>query len=338
MQGRLYRSFGDDLKERFGCRVWKVTVAAGFTCPNRDGGRGRGGCIYCNNEGFNPNLRQRLESIHEQVEKGMDLLSKKKRASKFIIYFQPYTNTYASVEDLKNIYDSSLISDDIVGISIGTRPDCVPEEVLDLLESYTGKYMIWLEIGLQSMHDRTLNLINRGHDLATFIDAIIRAKRRRTILLATHIIHGLPGENHEEMMDTVRLVSALGFDGIKFHNLHVMRNTVLERMYREGKVSLLTMEEYVSLVADSLEILPPQTAILRLSGDAPDDILVAPSWCRRKLEIREMINAELKKRRTSQGARYDEKALSMFLEKAMGALRSRPRESRTCIAKAALPL
>ncbi len=304
MEERRYRTFGAYLKERYGCKVSKVTISAGFTCPNRDGSKGSGGCIYCNNAGFNPNLRLQSDIIQQQVRQGIDFFSRKRKARKFIVYFQPYTNTYARLEELKPIYDSALISDDIVGISIGTRPDCIPEEALDLIETYADRYMVWLEIGLQSMHEKTLDLINRGHDLRTFIDAIMRIKQRGKILVCSHIIHGLPGESREEMMQTVRLIASLGIDGIKFHNLHVLKDTPMERMYHDGKVPMLTMEEYCLLIADSLELLPPEMLILRLSGDAPMELLIAPEWCRKKFEIKEKIDSILAARGTRQGSRY----------------------------------
>ncbi len=304
MKERRYRTFGAYLKERYGCKVSKVTISAGFTCPNRDGRKGSEGCIYCNNAGFNPNLRLQADVIQEQVHQGIDFFSRTRKARKFIVYFQPYTNTYAPIEQLKPIYDSALISDDIIGISIGTRPDCIPEEALDLVETYTDRYMVWLEIGLQSMHERTLDLINRGHDLHTFIDAIMRIRRRKKMLVCSHIIHGLPGESREEMMQTVRLIASLGIDGIKFHNLHVLKDTPMERMYHEGKIPMLTMEEYCLLIADSLELLPPEMLILRLSGDAPKDLLIAPEWCSRKFEIQEKIDSILAGRGTKQGSRY----------------------------------
>ncbi len=315
MEEKRYRGFSDYLREKFGTRVQKVTISAGFTCPNRNGQKGVGGCIYCNNEGFNPNLREVEGSIPDQVRKGMNFLSRKYKAKKFILYFQPFTNTYSRVDHLKEIYDEALISDDIVGISIGTRPDCVPEEILDLLDKYAERYMIWLEIGLQSMHDRTLKFINRCHDLDTFLDAIERVKKRDKMLVATHIIHGLPGETREEMLETVRLVAALNLNGIKFHNLHVMKNTKLEKMYRDNEISLLTMEEYVELMADSLELLPPDMVIMRLSGDAPEDVLVAPEWCRKKFEIQEKINRSLENRGTKQGDHFDSEDFSLLLKK-----------------------
>jgi radical SAM protein (TIGR01212 family) len=315
MEDKRYRSFSDYLKERFGTRVQKVTVSAGFTCPNRDGHKGFGGCIYCNNEGFNPNLREVKDSIPEQVRKGMDFLSRKYKAKKFILYFQPFTNTYSRVEHLRKIYDEAIISDDIVGISIGTRPDCVPEEILDLLEEYAERYMIWLEIGLQSMHDRTLKLINRGHDLDTFLQAVERVKRRKAMLICTHIIHGLPGEKRKHMLQTVKLVAGLNLDGIKFHNLHVMKNTTLEKIFRLDGIRLLTMDEYVRIMADSLELLPPEMVILRLSGDAPEEVLVAPEWCRKKFEIQEKINRLLERRGTKQGDNFDDEGFSLLLKK-----------------------
>lgn len=328
MQDKRYRSFSDYLKERFGTRVQKVTVSAGFTCPNRDGHKGVGGCIYCNNEGFNPNLRNVKDSIPEQVKKGMDFLSKKYKAKKFILYFQPFTNTYAEVGHLKEIYDHAFISEDIVGISIGTRPDCVPEEVLDLLEDYSERYMIWLELGLQSMHDRTLKLINRGHDLAAFLDAVERVKQRGKMLICTHIIHGLPGERRSDMLETVKLVAALDLDGIKFHNLHVMKNTELEKMYLDHEVTLQTMDEYVEIIADSLELLPPDMVIVRLSGDAPEDVLVAPEWCRKKFEIQEKINMALKNRGTKQGDKYNGEDGCLLLRRV--SRREHPKDSIDC--------
>jgi radical SAM protein (TIGR01212 family) len=298
-----YVRFADHLRQTFVCRVHKVCIDAGFTCPNRDGTVTAGGCIYCNNASFSSGNR-RL-SVAEQLEQGKRFLRKRYNAQKFIAYFQAYTNTYGDVRRLKSLYDEALASEDIVGLSIGTRPDCVPDAVLDLLADYASRTYLWLELGLESGHDQTLSMINRGHTVAAFDDAVHRAQQRG-LRLCAHIILGLPGESPHAMIDTARHLAALRLDAVKLHHLHVVRHTVLEKMYRRGDVSLLSLDAYAALVVDCLEILPPEMIIMRLMGDTPRSILVAPSWSLGKQTVLQRIEQELARRDTYQGKRYED--------------------------------
>ena len=282
-------------------RVHKISLDAGFTCPNRDGTVAVGGCIYCNNASFSPGNR-RL-SVTEQIERGKDFLRKRYNAQKFIAYFQAYTNTYGDVRVLKSLYDEALVCDDIVGLSIGTRPDCVSDAVLDLLTDYASRLYVWLELGLESAHDQTLSFINRGHTVDAFDDAVSRAQERG-LRLCAHIILGLPGESRTDMLGTARHLADLQLDAVKLHNIHIVRHTVLEKMYHQGKVPLLDLDAYVRLVADCLEILPPEMIIMRLLGDAPRDMLVAPAWSLQKQTVITRIEAELAHRDSYQGKFY----------------------------------
>ncbi|MEW5945611.1 MAG: TIGR01212 family radical SAM protein, partial [bacterium] len=250
--GERYRSFSGFLRERFGERVYKVSIDAGFTCPNRDGTLGVGGCIYCNNTGFSPNTRRDRRPVREQALDGMEYMRRRYRARRFIAYFQAYTNTYAPVERLEALYGEALSLPDVVGLSIGTRPDCVDEKVLNLVESYAGKYHVWLELGLQSARNRTLRFLNRGHTVETFEAAAARAKRRRGIHVCAHVILGLPGETRRDMLASAGVLTRAGVDGAKIHLMHVLGDTPLERMYREGKLATFTMHEYARLVCDYL--------------------------------------------------------------------------------------
>lgn len=297
-----YVRFTDHLRHAFGCRVHKVSLDVGFTCPNRDGTVAVGGCIYCNNTSFSPGDR-RL-SVTEQLAQGKRFLRQRYGAQKFIAYFQAYSNTYGDVPRLKALYDEALASDDVVGLAIGTRPDCVPEAVLDLLAGYAARTYLWLELGLESGHDQTLAWLNRGHTVAAFDDAVRRAQQRH-LRLCTHLILGLPGESHAAMLATVRHIAALGVDAVKLHHLHVVRHTVLEKMYRRGDIPLLDLEAYAALVVDCLEVLPPEMIIMRLMGDAPRDMLVAPDWSLDKRTALRRIEQELVQRQTYQGKRYE---------------------------------
>ncbi|MEW6201703.1 MAG: TIGR01212 family radical SAM protein [bacterium] len=302
---RRYYSFNQFLKDTFGERVYKISIDAGFTCPNRDGMRGVGGCFYCNNQGFSPNTRKPPASVHGQVEAGAEYLIRRYGARKFIAYFQAYTNTYAPVERLRQLYDEALLHPDVVGLSIGTRPDCVEEAVLDLLEGYTARHQVWLELGLQSCQERTLRLINRGHTVAEFTDAVRRAQRRRDLLICAHIILGLPGESRSEMLASADFLSDLGINGVKIHLMHVLKDTPAEKTYQDGKLKVFTMDEYVNLVCDYIERLDPSVVIQRLTADAPPDILVAPLWANRKKETIARIEKELVRRGACQGARRE---------------------------------
>jgi hypothetical protein len=299
---KRYYQFSEYLKERFGCKVYKVTIDAGFTCPNRDGKVGWGGCTYCNNKGFSANTRQTPAPISRQVRQGMEFMRRRYKAEKFLAYFQAYTNTYAPIETLRSNYDEALAFDDIVGLSVGTRPDCVAEPVLDLLASYQSSREVWVEYGLQTIHDRTLKLVNRGHDYASFLDALERTKRRG-FKTCVHIILGLPGETKADMMATAQALSGMGIDSLKIHLMHVLKNTPLEKDYEEGRFEALQFDEYVGLVCDFLEYIPPAVSIQRLTADGPRSILLAPTWATEKRRTIAAIDAEFERRNSRQGMR-----------------------------------
>ncbi|MDY6904235.1 MAG: TIGR01212 family radical SAM protein [Thermodesulfobacteriota bacterium] len=284
----------------FGCRVHKITVDAGFTCPNRDGTISRNGCIFCNSRGSGTGAYARGESIARQLEAGKQTLARRFKAKKFIAYFQAHTNTYAPVDRLKGLYDEALAVADVAGISVGTRPDCVNDDVLDLLQSYTNDHMVWVEYGVQSARDETLALINRGHDFACVRDAVKRT-RNRGILTCAHMILGLPGEERADMVNTARQIADLGFDGIKLHLQYVVAGTALARMYHRGGYQCLARDEYADLVCDVLAQLPPHMVVQRLTGDPHPDELVAPMWALYKQKALAAIKARLEERDIRQG-------------------------------------
>lgn len=302
-----YRDLNNYLRELFGCRVQKITVDAGMTCPNRDGTISAGGCIYCNARGSGTGAFFRGMSVREQLEQGKTFLSRKYKAKKFLAYFQSFSNTYAPVHHLKALYDEALCVSDVVGLSIGTRPDCVNEEILELIQSYADKYLMWIEYGLQSANDRTLLNINRGHDFACFQKAV-EATRGRHIRICAHIILGLPGENKSDMLETARKLARIGIDGVKLHLLYVVRGTQMETLYREGSYLCMEQAEYVNMVCDILEILPQTMVIQRLTGDPHPEELVAPMWALQKTQTRRLIHEMLESRDSWQGkfAVYDE--------------------------------
>lgn len=299
---RRYHPLSRFFHNRFGCKVYRVTVDGGFTCPNVDGTVAIGGCVYCDNRSFSPNRRLPRVPVREQVRRGVTILQERYRASHFVAYFQAATNTYAPVAKLKRLYDEALDHPQIVGLAVGTRPDCVPDDVLDLLTRYARDRYVCLELGLQSIHDRSLDWMNRGHHLDAFVDAVRRCQGRG-LDLCIHVILGLPGETHADMMATADTLARLPVQGVKIHNLHVVRDTPLEQMFNAGTVRMLEREEYVGLVCDFLERLPPEMVIHRLNGDAPPDYLVAPLWCLDKPNLLQAIQEELARRDTWQGYR-----------------------------------
>ncbi len=300
---RRYYSFSDYLRRHFGFKVYKVSIDAGFTCPNRDGTKGVGGCSYCVNASFSPNVGRMLP-ISEQVRRGMEFMRRRYGAEKFIAYFQAFTNTYADVQTLKSRYDEAIQFPDVVGLSIGTRPDCVPEEVLELIDGYTERYHVWVEYGLQSIHDKTLDLINRGHHYEEFADAV-RRTQARGINTCAHVILGLPGEDWEDMMETARAVSDVGINGIKLHHLYVAKGTPMEKLYRGGELRVVGWEEYVKLAADFLERISPDITVQRLVGDVSSELLIAPKWPVAKAVVLRRITEELIRRDSYQGAKAD---------------------------------
>jgi len=297
---RRYYAFSRFLRERFGARVYRVTIDAGFTCPNVDGSVAVGGCVYCDNRSFSPNRRLPRTTVREQVRRGIEILQRRYQADKFLAYFQAATNTYAPAEKLKKLYDEALDHPQIVGLAIGTRPDCVPDDILDLIENYARDRYVCLELGLQTMHDRSLDWMNRGHHFDAFIDAVGRCQGRGLDLCA-HVILGLPGESREDMLATADALAGLPVHAVKIHNLHVVKDTPLEKMYERGEARMFERDEYVQIVCDFLEHLRPEMVIHRLSGDAPPDYLVAPLWCLDKPALLRAIHDELEHRDSWQG-------------------------------------
>ncbi|MCU7916743.1 MAG: TIGR01212 family radical SAM protein [Candidatus Thiodiazotropha sp. (ex Dulcina madagascariensis)] len=291
-------TFGQYLLNRYGERVHKIALDAAFTCPNRDGSKGIGGCTFCNNVSFSPNGR-RPKPIGEQIESGRRVIRRRTGATKYLGYFQAYTNTYDDIQRLAQLYGSALAEKDIVGLSIGTRPDCVPDAVLDLLADYQAAgYEIWLELGLQSAFDETLARVNRGHGFAAYADAVSRA-RSRGLKTCTHMIAGLPGETARHCHETLQRVLELGTDGLKLHPLHVVKGTELANTWRRGEYRPLTLEAYVNIAADLVARTPPNIVWHRLTGTAPKTILLAPNWCTQKWRVLNAIANELQQRRES---------------------------------------
>ncbi len=298
-----YRTFSSYLKERFGTSVYRVPLDAGFTCPNRDGVRAFGGCTFCDENGSGaPTIKTAL-AIEAQLNDGITRIARRYGAKKFMAYFQAFTNTYAPEGVLRSLYDAGLNHPDVVGLCIGTRPDCVPDNILDLLVEYEKRTFVWLEMGLQTAVNATLDAINRGHSAEEFFDAVDRAKARG-LLVATHLIFGLPGETREQMMDTVAKVAVSGVDAIKIHQLCIYKGTPMEIDHREGRLGTLEEDFYVDMVADALEILPPDMVVMRLVAEGQEDDIVAPQWAFEKSRIMDKIDIEMAKRGTVQGSRY----------------------------------
>jgi radical SAM protein (TIGR01212 family) len=295
-----YTDLNSYLRGIFGCRVQKITVDAGLTCPNRDGRIAGGGCIYCNSRGSGTGAHARGLSLTAQLEAGKAAMARRYRARKFIAYFQSFSNTYAALPRLKALYDEALAVEGVVGLSIGTRPDCVSDAVLTLLQEYSRRHMIWLEYGLQSARDATLARIRRGHDVACFLKAVA-ATRSRGLPVCAHVILGLPHETRADMRFTARTLAAADIDGVKIHSLYVVRGTPMEAQFQAGDYRCLEQEEYADLVADVLERLPARVVIQRLTGDPHPDELAAPSWCRDKTATLAAIRRALEHRDTWQG-------------------------------------
>ncbi len=285
-------TLGQQLLQQFGERVHKVCIDAGFTCPNRDGRSGVGGCTFCNNDSFIPGLQQR-PSVLAQIDAGAEVVARVSGARKLLAYFQAYTNTYDSIERLRALYDQALAHPQVVGLSVGTRPDCVPDAVLDLLAAYRDRgLLVWLELGLQSSFDNTLQRINRGHDYACYVDAARRA-RARGLPLCTHLILGLPGEDLSHARTTLERVLEVGTDGLKLHPLHVVKATMLAYQWRHGEYTPLTQEDYVDQVVDLLRRTPRSVVLHRLTGTAPASLLLAPAWCEHKWRVLNAITQRM---------------------------------------------
>jgi uncharacterized protein len=274
--------YNDYLRQKYGCKVYRIAVDAGFSCPNRDGAKGHGGCVYCNAGGSRASYINPRDSVRKQIDGRIKRLKEIRGAKKFIAYFQAFTNTYASLVKLKTTYDEVLAFDDIVGISIGTRPDAVDRKKLELIASYKNRYEVWIEYGLQSIHDKTLKLINRGHNFDDFLKAV-RLTKEFSIQVAAHVILGLPGETKEDMMSTAKKLAELKIDGVKIHVLHILKGSVLEKLYNKGRVKMLGLDEYAELVCAFLQNLPPDIVVQRLTGQGSRAEHIAPLWALDKM-------------------------------------------------------
>jgi uncharacterized protein len=302
--GLRYHAYSFFLRGKFGRRVQKVSVDAGFTCPNVDGSVAVGGCVFCDNRSFSPSRRTRRVAIGAQIEDGIRRLRIRYDVDRFMAYFQPATNTYAPVAKLRPLYEAALDHPQIVGLAIGTRPDCAPDDVLALLEELAGRTYLSLEFGLQTMHDRSLDWMNRGHHHDATLDAVARS-RCRGLELCAHVMLGLPGESHEDMLATAREVARLDFDAVKIHNLYAVKDTPLAGQVARGETRLIERDEYVAVLIDFLERLPPRCVVERITGDAPPDYFVGPAWCLDKPAARAALDAEMVRRNAWQGRLWE---------------------------------
>lgn len=298
--GKPYRSLDYMLRERFGEKVYKVTLNGGMSCPNRDGTLGTRGCIFCSEGGSGDFAADVSLSVTEQIESQIALLSAKRPIQKYIAYFQAYTNTYAPVEYLRKIFKEAMSHPGIVALSVGTRPDCLGEEVLDLLEELNRIKPVWIELGLQTIHEKTAQYIRRGYRLSCF-DQAVENLRKQNIEVIVHTILGLPGESREEILETMRYLNKKDIQGIKLQLLHVLKGTDLAYDYLAGRFHVYEREEYLALLIECLENLDPEIVIHRITGDGPKDLLIAPLWASRKREVLNLLHHQMKEQNSYQG-------------------------------------
>ena len=303
LNGHFY-SLNQFLKESFGEKLYKISLDGGFTCPNRDGTVGMGGCIFCSRGGSGEFAVKISDNISQQIETAKALVSHKTKSERFIAYFQSFTNTYAPVEYLEKLYYQIVKRNDIAALSVATRPDCLDDDVIELLDRLNQIKPVWVELGLQTIHEKTAKYIRRGYTLDVYDDAV-RRLRNKNITVITHVILGLPFESHSQMIQTVRYVGSSGIQGIKLQLLHVLKNTDLEDEYAKGKFSTMLIDEYIDLLCDCIESLPPDIVIHRLTGDGAKKILVAPLWSGDKKKVLNTINREFDRRNILQGRKAE---------------------------------
>ena len=302
--GLRYFSYSFYLKQVFGFRVQRVSVDAGFTCPNVDGTVALGGCTFCDNRSFSPSRRLPRQDILDQIDDGISRIKRRYKCKHFMAYFQPATNTYAPVDELRPLFERAISHPEVIALAIGTRQDCVPDEVIDLLEELGNKVPLTVEYGLQTIHEKSLEWMNRGDTHESFVDAMERSVGRG-FELCGHIMLGLPGETHEHMMETAREVATSGLDAVKIHNLYAVENTPLAGQVRSGEVRLMEFKEYIDTLVDFLELLPSTMVVERISGEAPGSFFIGPQWCLDKPAILRAVNEEFEKRDTWQGKRFE---------------------------------
>ena len=290
--GKRYHSLNYFLRDRFKEKVFKISLDGGFSCPNRDGTISKGGCLFCSESGSGDYAGDRELSITKQFCDIKEMMNKKWKEGKYIAYFQAFTNTYAPVEELKRKYNEALKQEGVVAIAIATRPDCLQDEVLELLEEINKKFYVWVELGLQTVSDETARKINRRYKLEVYEDAIRRLKERN-IDFVTHCIFGLPGETKEDMLRSVDYIAHSGSKGIKFHLLHLMKHTPMVKLYERGELEFLSQDDYIDLICKSIAMLPEDMVVHRLTGDAPRDLLIGPMWSLKKWEVLNAIDKAL---------------------------------------------
>ena len=303
--GKRYHTLNHFLREKFGEKVFKISLDGGFTCPNRDGKAGRGGCVFCSARGSGDFAGDRDFSISKQFDDVKLMMEHKWKSGKYIAYFQAYTNTYAPVDELRKKYNEAIEKEGVVALAIATRPDCLDDDVLDLLEEISKKLYVWVELGLQTSNDETAKIINRGYMLSTFDDAMERLNKRN-IDTVVHAIFGLPGEAKEDMINTVDHIAHSGAQGIKIHLLHLMKNTALVKEYEKGNLKFLSQEEYINLITESVSRIPEEMIVHRLTGDAPRNELIGPMWSLKKWEVLNAIDKALEDNDIYQGKNFEE--------------------------------
>lgn len=304
----LYKDFGTFLQEHFDTKVQKISINAGFTCPNRDGRVLRGGCTYCNNASFNPDYCKPEKTVAQQLREGMDFFSGKYPQMKYLAYFQAYTNTYAPLEQIKQLYEEALSVDGVVGLVIGTRPDCVANEVLDYLATLSQQTFLMVEYGLESLNNEVLERIRRGHTAECSIDALKRSKERG-LLTGAHLILGLPSETNEQLLEQAQLVADLPIDTLKLHQLQIIKGTEMAHDYRRNpdNYRFFSVEEYVDLICRYIEQLPPHMTLERFTSSSPVHLQVNKGWGLKNYQFVELLKAELRRRNTYQGRCYRQK-------------------------------
>ncbi len=305
-----YNDYGTWLRQRFPYKVQKISVDAGFTCPNRDGRLGTGGCIYCNNDSFNPSYCQREKSVKQQLVEGKEFFRRKYPEMRYMAYFQAFTNTYSTLDHLKSLYEEALDVEDVVGLVIGTRPDCIDDTLLDYLTQLARQTMVTLEYGIETANDDTLRLIRRGHDFQCVRDAVERTKGRG-IVIGGHVILGLPGEDAEESVRQATIMSELGLDVLKIHQMQIIRGTRLAQMYAENPFHLYSPEEYSELIVRYLEHLSDDMVVERFASQSPKEMLIAPKWGLKNYELTNLIVNKMKREGRRQGSLFVSNSLAM---------------------------
>ena len=302
-EGKRYYKWSRHLKDTLGCKIAKVALDAGFDCPNRDGTVAHGGCTFCSVAGSGDFAGDRVDAIEVQFAEIKERSQKKWKDAKYMAYFQAYTNTHAPLPVLKEKFEAALAQEGVVALSIATRPDCLPDDVVEYLAELNERTYLWVELGLQTVHESTAKLVNRAHDFACYKEGVDKL-RKHNINICSHIINGLPGETQEMMMETAQAVAKLDVQGIKIHLLHLLKGTPMVKQYEKGKLVFLTKEEYINLVVDQLEIMPPEMIVHRITGDGPIDLLIGPMWSVTKWEVLNGIDVELERRNSWQGKKH----------------------------------